>query len=613
MIFSLWTNSRRNLRDAAYSRDLGALKLLLREKRDEGTLTSSDLNNTLMVAISRKVPALVQALLEAGADSNSFKELNPPLVQAALTNCEATVDVLLQFRADPNLPESCRNTPLYIASQRGNLNIIRMLIEKGATATASSMDGMTSLMVAAKEGHVACVEYLLSETSSKSHVNLRDDTGRTAMYYAALSGKRCIITALKKQGAKVVVGDNKWMTPLSVALTYHKDIEDLFTPETIDAIDGTEGTDCQADGPQQTDQPQTSGRDMDITHDPDDKLSWKKYEARFTLLAYGAASGHVATVDYCLQRGADATLELDAKGRTALHYAIHNGHNDVIRLLIQKVPMSLQTFGPQGNMTSLDFHLTKLSQISDDDRLTLSLFVDQGADVDAALKSTGKSSALDFAMKGEFAKMEWLMEQGADPGTSADKASVLWHACCHHDPHAIIRLLLSNFDLHTTDIGYGTPQKTPLQLALGNVDFTTSTLTYRSHIPYLISAGCSLRNIANIIPGSFNTEGETSSSAHAQNESEVDPYTLDTENGGEIAEVWKAIRIRSMNPRPLQEVCKLSIKKSLGYSRIPLNTRIDELPLPSSLKEYLRASFIDGVFDKYRRELKSIHDIIYTS
>jgi ankyrin repeat protein len=69
------------------------------------------------------------------------------------------------------------------ASQNGNQEIVRLLLQRGALVNAMrALCGRTPLMFASKNGHVATVRLLLEHGALK---HLMDHAGRTARDFAA--------------------------------------------------------------------------------------------------------------------------------------------------------------------------------------------------------------------------------------------------------------------------------------------------------------------------------------------------------------------------------------------------------------------------------------------
>lgn len=53
-------------------------------------------------------------------------------------------------------------TPIYIAAQSGQLEVLKLLVQKGGTVKINSYDGMSCLHAAAQSGHLECVKFLVS-------------------------------------------------------------------------------------------------------------------------------------------------------------------------------------------------------------------------------------------------------------------------------------------------------------------------------------------------------------------------------------------------------------------------------------------------------------------
>jgi hypothetical protein len=76
-----------------------------------------------------------------------------------------------------------KNTPLCIAIQKGEIELVKKLIDYGADVNEKSF-GMTPLMVAARYNKVEIIKLLLDKGARQ---NDKDEKGFTALKYAQLS------------------------------------------------------------------------------------------------------------------------------------------------------------------------------------------------------------------------------------------------------------------------------------------------------------------------------------------------------------------------------------------------------------------------------------------
>lgn len=82
----------------------------------------------------------------------------------------------------------------------GDLTTVRSLVERGNSVDTSDPDGSTLLMLAAREGHVQIVEYLLG---LKAEINRRNKFGDTALMAASIKGRLETVRALLAHGAEL--------------------------------------------------------------------------------------------------------------------------------------------------------------------------------------------------------------------------------------------------------------------------------------------------------------------------------------------------------------------------------------------------------------------------
>ena len=108
-------------------------------------------------------PETAKLLLDRGADAalpsaNALRVA--PLHSAITTGLVELVDLLLVRGADPNARESGGITPIHTAAAHGNREIIERLIVAGADRSALSDDGKTPADMARQYGHPEVVDQL---------------------------------------------------------------------------------------------------------------------------------------------------------------------------------------------------------------------------------------------------------------------------------------------------------------------------------------------------------------------------------------------------------------------------------------------------------------------
>ena len=111
-------------------------------------------------------------VVEHGADINASADVpefcnhpvTPLCMSAACGHPDATA-LLLRMGACVN--QACVGfTPLYLASQRGHVECVRLLLAAHAATDLTAPDGATPLMIACHQGHARVVECLLQAGAS---------------------------------------------------------------------------------------------------------------------------------------------------------------------------------------------------------------------------------------------------------------------------------------------------------------------------------------------------------------------------------------------------------------------------------------------------------------
>uniref|UniRef100_A0A4W6FFR5 Kinase D interacting substrate 220 n=1 Tax=Lates calcarifer TaxID=8187 RepID=A0A4W6FFR5_LATCA len=196
-------------------------------------------------------------------------------------------------------------TPLMVAAEQGNLEIVQELIRRGANVNLDDVDCWTALISAAKEGHIEVVRELLENNANLEH---RDMGGWTALMWAAYKGCTDVAQLLLEKGANPNITGQYSVYPIIWAAGRgHAEIVHLL-----------------------------------LQHGAKVNCS-DKYGT--TPLIWAARKGHYECVMHLLANGADVDQE-GANSMTALIVAVKGGYTEVVKELLKR--------NPNVNMTDKD-------------------------------------------------------------------------------------------------------------------------------------------------------------------------------------------------------------------------------------------------------------------
>lgn len=136
-------------------------------------------------------------------------QLNFP--QAAESGNYEIVRLLIAHKADINVLNSHRRTPLHYAAQRGHVNVIQLLLDHGANIHSIERSAReTALHRAAATGSVHGVELLLQ---GNADIHALDYQRKTPLHKAAISGNVSTIDLLISRGSALWFKDKFGKTP----------------------------------------------------------------------------------------------------------------------------------------------------------------------------------------------------------------------------------------------------------------------------------------------------------------------------------------------------------------------------------------------------------------
>ncbi|KAL7918360.1 ankyrin repeat-containing domain protein [Trichoderma austrokoningii] len=163
---------------------------------------------------------IVQMLIDKGANVNSTDGESSPLSLAAHHGNPQIVRMLLQAGASTEfITTPKKQTPLFLAVMAPSIHALATvdaLVSHGADIEARDEDGMTALAHATrKKGKRAVFELLVSRGAK---LDVRDNLGRTLLMQAAMGGSATCIDLLIEIGQNVNDQDDAGLTALHHAL-----------------------------------------------------------------------------------------------------------------------------------------------------------------------------------------------------------------------------------------------------------------------------------------------------------------------------------------------------------------------------------------------------------
>ena len=156
-----------------------------------------DMTRELLQAIENDDAQKVRELLTSGVDLNFEDDDGDfPLYVASWRGNKEIVELLLANGANANYEaDAYFYTALMVASGAGHADIVRLLLKHGANVNAEDDWQLTSLMRAAERGHLEVARVLLEHGVN---TGLRDDRGKTALELAEESGNFEVAEFIRK-------------------------------------------------------------------------------------------------------------------------------------------------------------------------------------------------------------------------------------------------------------------------------------------------------------------------------------------------------------------------------------------------------------------------------
>ncbi|XP_061845342.1 ankyrin repeat and SOCS box protein 3 isoform X1 [Colius striatus] len=169
---------------------LESARVLLEAGADPNEVTN-EATTPLFLAVENGHVDMAKFLLQRGANvqgPHSWSGWNS-LHTAAFQGFTEIMKILLESGASKESKDDFGITPLFVAAQYGKLESLKLLVSQGADINCQAKDQATPLLIAAQEGHFKCVELLLAK-GANPNLFCNEDNWQLPIHAAAEMGRK---------------------------------------------------------------------------------------------------------------------------------------------------------------------------------------------------------------------------------------------------------------------------------------------------------------------------------------------------------------------------------------------------------------------------------------
>ncbi|XP_071605294.1 ankyrin-3 isoform X41 [Heliangelus exortis] len=343
-----------------------------------------------------------------------------------------------------------------MAAQENHLEVVKFLLDNGASQSLATEDGFTPLAVALQQGHDQVVSLLL-ENDTKGKVRL------PALHIAARKDDTKAAALLLQNDHNADVESKSGFTPLHIAAHYGNINVATLLLNRGAAVDFTARNDIT---PLHVASKRGNANMVKLLLDRGAKIDAKTRDG-LTPLHCGARSGHEQVVEMLLDRGAPI-LSKTKNGLSPLHMATQGDHLNCVQLLIQhnvpvddvtndyltalhvaahcghyKVAKVLLDKKANPNAKALN-GFTPLHIACKKNRIkVMELLLKHGASIQAVTES-GLTPIHVAAFMGHVNIVSQLMHHGASPNTTNVRGETALHMAARAGQTEVVRHLVQN-------------------------------------------------------------------------------------------------------------------------------------------------------------------------
>ena len=250
---------------------------------------------------------------------------------AAQENHPEVAEVLIDAGADIEVKHNNGRSPLFQASEFGNLRVLKVLVKAGAEVCVADNEGDTCLTLAAYFGHTETVRYLVG--LPEVDVNHSEEDNFTALHFAAQENHPEVVKVLIDAGADIEVkGVNEESPVLLASQEGALDVVKVLVKAGAEVcVTDNDGDTCLMHavrfGHTETARALLCMPEVDVNQSADN--TW-------TALHTAVFKKHSSVVQVLIDAGADIEAK-DEEGRSPLHHACacEVGELELVTMLVE--------------------------------------------------------------------------------------------------------------------------------------------------------------------------------------------------------------------------------------------------------------------------------------
>jgi ankyrin repeat protein len=342
--------------------------------------------------------------------SRGLIDHSTPLHLASQQGNVEVARILVEYGSDVSAENKEGSTPLHLVSLSGSIELARLLVKHGADVSAKNKRMSTPLHMASRYGSVDLARFLVQYGAD---ISAQEVDRWTALHWASYNGHLALARFLVEHGADVSAKDENGRTAVICSSKHgHVDITRILFEHGADiSIKDKRGWSALHSASHYG---HVRLVRFLVEHGVDVSALSAQDESGSTLLEIASTRGYVDIVHFLVEHGADVS----AKNTIPLHFASNTGNVDLVRFLVEH-GADVSAKDKEGS--------TPLHWVSYRGDMNLARFlIEYGADVSAKNKE-GSTPLHVASARGHADFTRFLVEHGADVSAKDKKGSTPLH------------------------------------------------------------------------------------------------------------------------------------------------------------------------------------------